>query len=148
MKKFLKSPKTMWAKVILYTVLYWGIIACGGTGCKATLQQGGAYNLTGSAPDMPLFVADTAYQLAYNTIDAVFTTERNNRAFLWSLSPKIKQSLDAIRPQAVAANQDYLKARTAYIANPTPANLSGVQAVLAKIQQLATAAQAALPKGQ
>lgn len=145
MKKFLFRIETLGA---IASVALWLAFIGWCVGCKATLQQGGAYNLTGSAPDMPLFVADTAYQLAYNTIDAVFTTERNNRAFLWSLSPKIKQSLDSIRPQAVAADQDYLKARAAYIANPTPANLSGVQAVLAKIQQLATAAQAALPKGQ
>lgn len=144
MKKFL-FVESLIASLTIFLIVS---LAAPLMGCKATLQQGGAYNLTGSAPDMPLFVADTAYQLAYNTIDAVFTTERNNRTFLWSLSPKIKQSLDSVRPQAVAADQDYLKARAAYIANPTPANLSGVQAVLAKIQQLAVAAQAALPKGQ
>jgi hypothetical protein len=126
----------------------------GFTACKGTLQQGGAYSpitvsadgVTNSAPDMPLFLADSAYQLAYNTVNAAFTTEYNNRDLLFKVSPTIKHTLDNIRPDAVKANADYLKARQVYIANPTPQNLSGVQAVLAKIQQLATAAQAALPK--
>ena len=124
------------------------------TGCsKATLQPGGAYDpitvsggVTNSAPDMPLFLADSAYQLAYKTLDAAFTTEKNNRDMLWKVSPSIKHALDDIRPDAVKFNADYLAARDVYIANPVPANLTGVQAILAKIQQLSVTAQAALPK--
>lgn len=123
------------------------------TACKSTLEPGGAYNpvstvggVTNASPDMPLFLADSAYQLAYTALDAVFTTERNNRDLLWKVSPSIKHTLDSIRPNAVKANADYLAARAVYIANPTTASLSTVQNVLAKIQQLATAAQAALPK--
>lgn len=126
-----------------------------GLGCnKSTLAPGGAYSpitvsaegVTNSAPDMALFVADSAYQLAYTAINAVFTVEYNNRELLFKTSPSVKHTLDGIRPDAVKANADYLAARAAYIAHPTPANLTGVQAVLAKIQQIATAAQAALPK--
>ena len=128
-------------------------------GCsKSTLAPGGAYapasttNSIGSvltpAPDLPLFVADSTYQLAYTAIDAVFSTERNNRAFLWSLSPKIKHDLDTIRPQAVQLNAEYLEARTTYLTNGVPDNLTKVQAIVAKLQQVATAAQSALPKGQ
>lgn len=149
--------------VFLSVLCLAGLVAC-----KTNLAPGGAYstvttNLTVStdangllstntvltpAPDLPLFIADSSYQLAYTAMDAVFTTERNNRTFLWGLSPTIKHTLDGIRPQAVQANRDYLVARAEYIANPVPANLTGVQSVLAKIQQLATAAQSALPKGQ
>ncbi len=124
-------------------------------GCnKSTLAPGGDYapvdssGAATSAPDMSLFLVDSAYQMAYSAIDAVFTTERNNRQFLWGISPTIKHTIDGIRPQAVSANADYLKARAVYIANPVPANLAGVQEVLAKVQQLAVTAQAALPKGQ
>jgi hypothetical protein len=152
--------KQISAALLLAASLAW-------VGCKATLAPGGAYSdittnttvtadsggvlttnvVLSPAPDLPLFIADSAYRLAYSTIDAVFTSERQNRTFLWSLSPTIKHTLDGIRPQAVQFNLDYLTARAAYIANPVPTNLAGVQAVLAKIQQIATAAQAALPKG-
>src|SRR5690349_4555794 len=104
---------------------------------KSTLQPGGAYNpvstnsagVTTPAPDMGLFVADSAYQVAWNTLDAAFTTERNNRQMLWTISPQIKKTLDGIRPQASQFNDDYLRARAAYIANPVPTNLNGVNAV-------------------
>lgn len=136
------------------------LLLCGsillGTGCnKSTLAPGGAYNpitvtagVTNSAPDLDLFIADSAYQVAYNTIDAAFTTEKNNRALLWKTSPSIKHTLDSIRPQALDANDRYLSARAAYITNPVPDNLQGVNKILAEIQQIAIAAQAALPKGK
>jgi len=123
------------------------------SGCKSTLEPGGAYapvtvsnGITNAAPDMPLFLADSAYRLAFTSLDAVFTTEKVNREFLWKVSPDIKHALDKIRPDATKANADYLLARSVYIASPTPENLTGVHNFLAKIQQLATAAQAALPK--
>lgn len=121
-------------------------------GCKGTLQSGGAYAPTDAsgqptqAPDMAFFVADAAYQVAYNTIDAAFTFERNNRATLFKISPQIKHTLDDIRPNLVTANNDYLLAREAYKSNPTPANLSTLQTVLAKIQQLVPTVTAVLPK--
>lgn len=120
--------------------------------CKSTLQPGGAYapvDAQGNAlvaPDMSLFVVDSAYQLAYQATDTVFTAEKNNRDLLWKVSPNIKHTLDIIRPQAVKANADYLAARAVYLANPTPANLTGLKAILAKVQQLAITAQSALPK--
>ena len=48
----------------------------------------------------------------------------------------------------MAANLEYAKARAAYIANPVPANLTTLEAVLAKVQQLMETASAALPKSQ
>lgn len=135
---------------ILSLTLLVSVFLCGG--CKATLAPGGAYAPTTTngvptlAPDMAFFIADAAYQIAYNTIDAAFTFERNNRTYLWSVSPKIKQTLDGIRPQAVTANNDYLRARAAYVLYPVPANLTTIQAVLAHIQQLMATATSVLPK--
>lgn len=120
-------------------------------GCKGTLAPGGAYN-TGSTNavtikvDYAFFVTDSAYNLAYSAIDAAFKFERDNRALLWGRTKQIKRELDRIRPQAVAANGKYLEARAVYLANPTPANLTILQALLAEIQRLTTTATAILPK--
>ena len=113
--------------------------------CKSSLAPGGAYAVQGQ-PDMAFFVADADYQVAYQTVDAAFVFERNNRAYLWTISPNIKHTLDGIRPQAVKVNADYLIARAAYIANPTPPGLTGMQAILAKMQQLVATATSVLPK--
>jgi hypothetical protein len=121
------------------------------SGCKATLAPGGAYN-SGSTnavtirTDMAFFVVDSAYDLAYATIDAAFRFEKDNRALLWGRSKSIKHSLDAIRPQAVAINAKYLGARAVYLSNPTPTNLTTLQTILAEIQRLAISATAVLPK--
>jgi len=96
---------------------------------------------------MPLYLADSAFGLAYKTLDTAFTTERNNRAYFWNLSPEIKHTLDKLRPQAQQAADDYLAGRAAYIANPTPAGLTGLQAILAKAQQLVFAVNAAIGVG-
>jgi hypothetical protein len=123
------------------------------TGCgKATLESGGAYapvDANGVAivrPDLAFFEVDSAYDLAYSAVHAVFKFERDNRALLWKLSPDIKHTLDKARPQAVSANVRYAQARKAYLANPVPANLSTLQTILAEMQSLASAASAAVPK--
>jgi hypothetical protein len=122
------------------------------TGCKASLQTGGAYapvDAAGAAtvqPDMSFYVADAAYNLAYSVVDAAFKFEYDNRALLWKASPQIKHTLDGVRPQAVAANLEWAKARQVYMLNPVPANLSALQAILAKVQQLAQTATSVLPK--
>lgn len=129
------------------------------------LEPGGAYapaNITTStnaetgvistnviataAPDLTLFQVDSGFQLAYTTVNAIFELERNNRALLWSIDPKIKRTLDQLRPQAVKAVQQYGAFRQAYIENPTPAGLTQLQTVLADIQRFSAAAQIALPK--
>jgi hypothetical protein len=123
-------------------------------GCHKTLEPGGAYSpsitnaTTGavtSSPDMAFYTVDSAFYLAYTSLDTVFAIERDNRAALFKLSPAIKHTLDSIRPTALAVAQEYARARTAYIANPTPAGLTGLQLYLARIQQLVVSAQAALP---
>lgn len=124
-----------------------------GAGCKATLEQGGAYapvDGSGAAliqPDYGFFIVDSAFDLAYSSIDAAFTFEYSNRVMLWRISPDIKHGLDSIRPQAVEIRNEYIKARAAYMANPVPAGLDQLQALLAKVQQLASTATALLPKG-
>jgi hypothetical protein len=95
---------------------------------------------------MAFYTVDATYDLAYSTLDAAFKFERDNRALLWKASPTIKHTLDAVRPQAVQVNAEYLTARAAYIANPIPAGLSTLQSILAKVQQLSVTATAALPK--
>lgn len=122
-------------------------------GCHTPqLAPGGAYapvdtnGVPTQAADPALYLADSAYNLAHSTMDLVFTYEYNNRATLWKISPSIKQNLDLIRPQAVLANSDYLRARAGYMANPTKANLDTLNAVLGKLQQITQAAQAVLPQ--
>lgn len=120
--------------------------------CKATLAPGGAYAPTDTngvaifQPDMAFYTIDAAYDLAYSGVDAALKFERDNRLTLWKVSPQIKHTLDEIRPQAWSANVQYLKVRTGYIANPVPSGLNDLQSILAKMQQITSAAQAALPK--
>lgn len=127
------------------------------SGCKSSLQSGGAYApdpttnavtgvVTQIASDKPFFIVDGAFYLAYSAVDAAFTFERDNRATLWALSPEIKHALDRIRPQAVIARNEYIAARKAYIANPTPSGLDTLNTILAKIQQLQATATAVIPK--
>jgi hypothetical protein len=122
-------------------------------GCGAgSLQQGGAYSpvdTNGVAlvqPDLQFYQADAAFDLAYATIDAAFKFEFDNRALLWKTSPQIKRALDGVRPQATAAFIEWGKARQVYLLNPVPANLTVLQQILAKVQQLTLTAQSTLPK--
>lgn len=135
-----------------------GAIAFAGlltTGCQSPkLEQGGAYapattNVDGtvtalSAPDMALFVADTAYKIAYDAVDGVLKYEYENRAELSQKIPSLKPALDKIRPQVWKIEQDWAVARTTYMANPTPANLGKLQTILGEIQRLVPAVQAVL----
>lgn len=126
------------------------------TACKTPkLAPGGAYttsvtNTVGTnivvttTGDLALYTADASFDLAYKTMDAAFKIERDNRDYFWKLSPQIKHTMDRLRVIAQQAVNDYAAARTAYLANPTPAGLTGVQAVLAQIQQLVYAATAAV----
>lgn len=126
-------------------------------GCNAgcgspTLEPGGAYapvdtnGVPTQVADTELFLIDSAYNVAYGTIDLVFKYEYDNRVTLHKLSPKIKTELDKIRPQANEANIAYLRARHAYLLNPTKAGLDTMSTILGKINQLTTAAQAVVPQ--
>lgn len=136
-------------------VIGFGLIF-GFSGCKATLEPGGAYapavistNASGqivtnatAAPDMTFYSVDVAFLTAYSTTKAIFDWERDNRVFLWQQVPKLKKALDDIRPTAAKAAQDYAVARQAYKAKPTPAGLSQLQTFLGKMEQLSAAASA------
>lgn len=115
-------------------------------GCKARLEPGGAYapipaDSTNAQPDMAFYAVDSAFELADKSIDFIFKFEADNRDLLWTISPDIKHGLDAIRPTAVQIRHEYIAARIVYKAQPTPANLDGVQRVLAKLQQLLSVAE-------
>lgn len=128
----------------------------GVSGCRKTLEPGGAYapatfttNASGAIttnitvlPDLAFYTTDAGFRAAYSTVDAVFSWERDNRLFLWGVSPSIKHGLDAIRPTAVQVVKDYTAAREAYKASPTPAGLDTLRTVLAKMQQLQATATA------
>lgn len=124
------------------------------TGCKGKLEPGGAYNPTTtnatgvvtSNPDKPFMAIESAFALAYGALDAAFSFERDNRAMLWGISHSIKQTMDKIRPQAVAGRNAYFQARALYVASATPQNLALLKAQLDKIQKFSTEATAALPK--
>lgn len=121
-------------------------------GCKTNLAPGGAYNpsvtnasgVVTSNPDIALYNADLAFKTAYDSLNLVFQTEYNNRQYFWNISPAVKHTLDKIRPDAEKAVNDYAAARTAYLFNPPLVGLTGVNAVLAKMQQLLLAANAAV----
>ena len=173
MKRYLTIPLTL---VLAFSL--W-------TGCKSTLQPGGAYapaafstnivetyqsNLvsvvTGNvtnlswlvqtnyvpvvftnqtvAPDMGFYLCDSAFSLAYDTLETGFKYERDNRAALWKLSPNIKHTLDQIRPEAAQAVLMYSAARNVYKKNPTPTGLSLLQTILAKVQVLSSSVAAAV----
>lgn len=154
-RKFLSN----WGQAIVCSVIFFGMLATSSlTGCKASLQPGGSYSpvdtngVATQKPDLAFYEVDSSYNLLYAAVDAAFTFERDNRLWLFKLSPQIKHTLDSIRPQAVSANARYLRTRTAYKANPTPADLSTLGTILAEIQQVSAAATAAistnnLPKG-
>lgn len=135
-------------------------LSLGSIGCKTgQLETGGAYApgvevvadgrtnvVATAAPDRALFVIDSAFELAYSAVDTAFSLEKTNRQLLWSISPDIKHTLDRIRPQAADAVRTYTRAREQYLQNPTPANLSLLETTLRQLQNLASAAQMALPK--
>lgn len=145
------GEKAGFTALILIGSLLMALVAFAGCG-KGTLQPGGAYSgvtasgVTNAAPDYAFFLVDSGFDLAYSSIDAAFKFEKDNRAMLWAVSPDIKHTLDKIRPQALAIATEYLRVRAVYKANPTPANLGALQTALAKIQQLSTAAVAAIPR--
>jgi hypothetical protein len=131
-------------KLINLTLLLAALFAL--PACSTTkLETGGAYAVQGSQPDLAFYTVDASFDMAYAAFDTAFTFERENRKALWALSPSIKHALDAVRPTAVQVVKEYGTARKAYMANPTPAGLTTLQTVIAKAQQLAETAKAALP---
>lgn len=98
------------------------------------------------APDYVFFEVDSAFDLAESSIQGVFKFERDNRPWLWSISPDIKKTLDRMRPGTWAVITKYTKARAAYKANPTPANLATLEGLTGQIKTLVDIAIAVLPQ--
>lgn len=99
-------------------------------------EAGGAYAGTESVAAMPdLYLVDASFDAAYSALKAVFDYERENRATLWKLNPNIKRELDKLRDDVWKVTVDYARARTAYIANPVPANLDAAKTAAAKLGQ-------------
>lgn len=112
-------------------------------------EPGGAYAKTETSAAMPdLYVTDAAFDLAFKSLDTTFKFERDNRAALWVISPKIKHALDGLRVEASQVWLDYAAARQAYLSVPIAANLDTVRLALAKLQQInATALAVIATKG-
>lgn len=139
-----KPPATGVLPFLLAGLL--AITAC--VGCRATLEPGGAYAPVGQKADMTFYTIDAAFTLAYAAVDGAFKFEKQNRAALWDVSPKIKRDLDYIRPDAAKVVKRYMAARKAYLANPVPDNLTELQSTLALAQRISVAALATIPKGK
>ena len=138
----MKHTKTLMALALLFVPLIFS--GCGALQ-KNKFEVGGAYAQTETRAAMPdLYVTDAAFDLAWKSLDATFKYEQANRAALWVISPKIKHSLDAIRPEAAQVWMDYATARQAYLAMPVAANLDALRASLAKLQQYNTTALAVI----
>ncbi len=120
-------------------------------GCKTNFESGGAYSssvlvtniATGEvstnqvvAPDVTLYAADETYKLAYESILGIYRTEQQNRAFFAARVPKLRPYLASLRPKIIEIDTDWAKARKAYKANPTPANLSVIQEAITKMKSL------------
>jgi outer membrane PBP1 activator LpoA protein len=100
-------------------------------------EPGGAYAKSETLAAMPeLYATDAAFDIAWRACDIAFLYEKNNRAALWQLSPKIKKRTDEIRVEASQVWLDYAVARQAYLSNPIQANLAALQSSLARLQQL------------
>lgn len=142
----MKRTQTLFAGLMLAAALFTLPLHQSGCG-KKTLEVGGAYYpSTNNAPDIVRFQADTAFLLAYNAIDFVFTQELNNRALLARVSPKITPAIDAIRPAALDVRNRYLVASDAYAANPSPTGLTTMQNLITEIGKLADSAKVAIQK--
>lgn len=125
-------------KIILIALLAVPLLFVGG--CKATLEPGGAYAPVAGISDMPLCIADSSYKLVTQVLDAAFLYERKNQAALWAISPQIKHKMDELRVYNIQYQKDWAVARQAYLANKTPQNLTTMQGVVAKLQQLSAVA--------
>ena len=117
------------------------------TSCKAPrLEPGGVYAPTNALGEVVynqigLALADASHKLAYESAQAVFRFERNNRELIWSISPNVKKELDRLRVQFNDVDLRWAQARNLYRQNPTPAGLSVLQTILLELQSLATIAQ-------
>lgn len=131
--------------VLLFSVILFSLTI---SGCKTPqLEPGGVYAPTNSVgevvrKDTALFASDAAHKFAFESIQAVFKFERDNRAELRAISPNIKKELDKLRIQAAMIEKRWAAARQAYRANPTPEGLEGVNLIIAELSRIVPIVQA------
>lgn len=116
-----------------------------GSGCgsvKSRLVPGGAYNpvTTNAAgvvlyrPDPAYFLADLSFKTTWNTLDAAFSFEKDNRVFLDPLFPKLHSQMNVARAKATRIWLNYAKARVEYLKVPTASNLNQLQLQLTQLK--------------
>lgn len=132
--------------IFLWLILACAPIACIVNGCKApNLESGGNYATTNSVgvvtKDAGLFLADSGYKLAYDSIQTVFAFERNNRAELWAMSHNIKSGLDKARGEVNHIEKRWASARKAYREAPSPQGLDQLHVILADLQKVVAIVQ-------
>lgn len=163
-KQKMQSGKASGTVALIGTLIGGSILF--GTGCQwhqNKLEAGGAYapavitiqtNETGvvtnvvrlAAPETELYYADMAFDFVYSAVISVMQFERENRETLWAISPQIKHTLDEYRPKVVVIAKEWATARKAYLANPTPANMSTLQEVLSRMRAINAAVANVIPK--
>lgn len=144
--------------LLLVAVACLSLTACN----KPNLETGGAYapsvtnrttNSTGeiveelvpsTAPETILFSTDAAYRFAYESAISVFEFEKENRAVIAALAPKVTPALDKARDVVWDIDQRWAKARQSYKKNPTPAGLTAIQNILSEMQRILPAIQSEL----
>lgn len=117
-------------------------------GCNTTkAQPGGVYAPTNELgqvvfDDTKLALLDASYKFAYETTFSLFEYERTNRKAIQSISPEIKHAFDLARPHIADIERRWALGRRAYRTNPTPANYSTMQTVLAELNRALAVVQA------
>lgn len=140
--------------LFLFVVLIAGVGGChtnklAGGGAYTSLVTNTVSGVVTTNTDLAFFVTDSAFTGLQGTIDGVFKYEQDNRAALWSISPNIKLSLDAIRPTASEIVVRYLALREIYKVSKTPGNLTPLQTALGDIKPVAAKIVLIIPnKGQ
>lgn len=137
---------------VLQVLCVLSLVVCG---CQHRLEPGGAYapavtNAAGviiptAAPDLTLFTLDASYDLAYTATLTACRIEKQNRLFLQSIAPGLKREMDKVRAATWQIDQDWAKARAAYLSQPVAANLSAIQRALAEMQRWNAVATSLLP---
>jgi hypothetical protein len=108
------------------------------TGCKTTLEDGGAY-----AGHKVLYDCDVTISAAWALTDAVVRWEKDNRQLL-SEFPEIKIAVDDVRRKAPTAFRQAIAARDAYAAARTAETSGTLDQALTMIRALAAEASAIL----
>lgn len=132
------NTKRIVSVLLLSTVIS---ISALSVGCKTPkAQPGGVYAPTNEVgqvvyDETKLALLDASYKFAYETTFSLFEYERNNRKAIQAISPEIKHAFDVARPHITDIERRWALGRRAYRTNPTPANYTTMQTVLAELNR-------------